>query len=79
MKALSYFYNKQNEKHLNEKTMVTLNFQIRDREAGNSIESFDTLAEAKEVLAEYENDDIAEGTFTEDFYEIYDVKNESSI
>lgn len=50
---------------------------IRDREAGNYIDSFNTLEEAKEVIAMYEEADKADECYEEDFYEIYDsVKGE---
>ena len=49
---------------------------IRDREAGNIIEQFSTIEEAKKKLKEYENADKSEGIYTENFYEIYDTKKE---
>lgn len=45
-------------------------FIIQDREAGNVIEKFKTLQEAKNKLQEYEEQDKAEGIFEENFYEI---------
>ena len=45
-------------------------FVIRDKEAGNIITKVDTLEEAKKLLAEFEEEDRKEGTFTADFYEI---------
>lgn len=53
-----------------------MRYVIRDSEAGNEIEDFDTLDEAKLTLDEYERIDKEEGTYTEDFYEIYDKENE---
>ena len=47
---------------------------VRDRETGTRIDSFDTLEEAKRTLEEYENDDMKEGVYTPDFYEIVEVK-----
>ena len=47
---------------------------VRDRETGTGIDIFDTLEEAKRVLKEYENDDIKEGVYTSDFYEIVEVQ-----
>ena len=47
-----------------------MKFTIRDREAGNTIDSFDTIEAAKKALADYEAEDKADGTYTEDFYEI---------
>ena len=46
---------------------------IRDREAGNVITEFKTLEEAKKELEKYEQDDRKDGSYTEDFYEIYDL------
>lgn len=49
-------------------------YAIQDKETGTSIDIFDTLEEAKRVLKEYENDDMKEGVYTSDFYEIVEVK-----
>lgn len=43
---------------------------IQDREAGNIIDAFDTLEEAKAELNLYELSDKADGIYEEDFYEI---------
>jgi len=51
-----------------------MKYTIRDREAGNPIEDFDTLEEAEIKLEEYEKSDKNEGIYTPNFYEI--VKNE---
>lgn len=45
---------------------------IRDREAGNIIDSFDTPDEAKCELIQFEKTDKKEGSYTPDFYEIWD-------
>lgn len=45
-------------------------FVIRDREAGNIIDSCDTYEEVLQTLDKYENEDKEEGTYTPDFYEI---------
>ena len=45
-------------------------FYIQDREAGNKIDSFNTLSEAQKALAMYEEVDKADGTYTPNFYEI---------
>lgn len=45
-------------------------FIIQDREAGNYITWESTREEAEKRLAEYEEQDRADGTFTENFYEI---------
>lgn len=46
---------------------------IRDREAGNVITEFDTVEEAKKELEKYEAQDKKDGSYTEGFYEIYDL------
>ena len=45
-------------------------FVIRDSEAGNLIDTFNTLEEAKNELSDYEEQDKKDGTYEEDFYEI---------
>lgn len=50
---------------------------IRDREAGNVIEECDTLEEAVHIISdEYELMDNIKGTYTPNFYEIYDTVKE---
>lgn len=56
-----------------------MRFITRDREAGNEIERFATLEEAKKAIKSYEEIDKAEETYTEDFYEIYDSEKEESV
>lgn len=53
-------------------------FLIRDAEAGNPIQSFDTLEDAKEVLAEFLEEDAKDG-FTDNIYEIYDTEENEII
>ena len=50
--------------------METLKFIIRDREAGNVIDSFNTLQEAKQALISFELEDKNSGVYEDDFYEI---------
>ena len=45
-------------------------YVLQDREAGNIIDTFGTLEEAKAKVKEFEADDKKEDTFTEDFYEV---------
>lgn len=45
-------------------------YVIRDREAGNEIDEFETMEEALEELARYEEIDKMDGDYTPDFYEI---------
>lgn len=49
-------------------------FIIQDREAGNKIDEFDTLEEAQKALAEYEEQDSQDGSFSPEFYEIVENK-----
>lgn len=49
---------------------------IRDREAGNKIDCFTTLEEAKRTLKEYEEQDKIDGIYEPDFYEIYNIEKE---
>lgn len=56
-----------------------MRYWTRDREAGNKIEEFATLKEAREAIEKYEKEDKKDGTFTENFYEIYDSQNEEII
>lgn len=49
-------------------------YWIQDREAGNKIEYFTTLEEAKRNLDKYEAEDKEDGTYTKDFYEIVEVE-----
>lgn len=48
-------------------------FEIRDREAGNAVESFFDNEEAEMMLKKYEEDDKADGSYSENFYEIVDT------
>lgn len=48
-------------------------FIIRDREAGNVIDEFKTYDEALDRLWAYEEEDKADGNYTEDFYEIVEM------
>lgn len=43
---------------------------IRDREAGNVIETVNTREEAESIIEQYEYEDREEGSYTPDFYEI---------
>ena len=45
-------------------------YVIRDHEAGNEIDEFETMEEALEELARYEEIDKMAGDYTPDFYEI---------
>ena len=47
-------------------------FEIRDRQGGNVIDSFDSLEAAMYALNEYEEADKIDGIYEENFYEIFD-------
>ena len=49
-------------------------YATQDRETGTMIDIFDTLEEAEKALEEYENDDMKDGVYTPDFYEIVEVE-----
>lgn len=52
---------------------------IRDREAGNVIDYFSTLAEARKAIEAYERSDKTEDIYEENFYEIYDSRAEEIV
>lgn len=52
-------------------------YVTRESVAGNVIEWFNTIEEAKKAIHKYEEEDKRDGYFEPDFYEIYDnVKEE---
>jgi len=57
--------------------IIKTNYVIRDREAGNIIEEFNTLQEAIKELKNFELSDKKEGIFEVNFYEVA-IINESS-
>lgn len=50
--------------------MTKTKYIIRDREAGNIINTFSTYKEAEKMLNEYEEQDKKDGYYTPNFYEI---------
>lgn len=52
---------------------------VRDSEAGNYIEGFDTKEQAFEAISAYEEDDKEEGSYTEGFYEVFDNVNKTIV
>ena len=58
---------------------ATKRYVTRDAEAGNIIERFDTIEEARKAIESYEEQDKAEDVYTPNFYEIYDTKNETVV
>jgi hypothetical protein len=47
-------------------------FLIRNRETGTVIDEADTLTEALKILSSFENEDKANGTYEDGFYEVFD-------
>ena len=47
-------------------------FEVRDRQGGNVIDSFDSLEAAMYTLNEYEDADKLDGIYEGNFYEIFD-------
>lgn len=45
-------------------------YTIQDREAGNYIDSFNTLAEAQKEIKKFERADKQHNAYTSDFYEL---------
>ena len=56
-----------------------MRYQIRDRESGNVIDEFETLASALVARTDYEIEDSKEGTYTPGFYEVYDTLLEEEV
>ena len=56
-----------------------MRYLTRDREAGNVIDEFATLDEARKAIEAYEEQDKQDGTYTKDFYEIYDSEIEYQV
>lgn len=61
------------------KDFKEIKYWTRDRETGNKIESFETLEEARAAILAYEEQDKADDTYSEDFYEIYNEENEEIV
>lgn len=59
------------------KTMAKKTFRTQDRETGNPIEEFSTLADAKTAIEKYEKDDKEEDNYTPNFYEIAEFNPET--
>lgn len=54
-------------------------FVTRDREAGNVIDEFQTLDDARDAVESYEADDERDGNLTDNFYEIYNQLTEEIV
>ena len=46
---------------------------VRDKEAGNIIDKFETLEEAENAVTNFESQDIDDKIYTPDFYEIVEI------
>ena len=57
------------------KLSVKMKYVTRDREAGNIIDEFATLAEAEAAINEYEEDDRRRGIYEPDFYEVAEIED----
>ena len=57
------------------KERLKMKYVVRDREAGNVIETFETEAEALYAVEKFEEEDKKDGTYTEDFYEVVATEN----
>lgn len=62
-----------------ERGKLIMKIYTADKEAGNKIEEFATIEEAKKAILEYEKDDKKEGIYTPDFYDIVNEDCESLI
>jgi hypothetical protein len=52
---------------------LKIKYIVRDREAGNIIDEFDTRGAAYEAIQNYEHDDKQNDIYTEDFYEVAEI------
>lgn len=50
---------------------------VRDREAGNEIDYYDSYEAAKEGLEMFEDSDREEGIYEKDFYEVAEIEKEN--
>ena len=49
------------------------NYIVRDKEAGNIIDKFETLEEAEKAITNFESQDIDDKIYTPNFYEIIEI------
>ncbi len=57
----------------NQQTTIKTKYVIQDREAGNKIDEFESLELAQQALSEFEAQDINDGIFVPNFYEIVEA------
>ena len=50
-----------------------MKYQVRVKENGEVLEEFATIEECEDNILEQEEDDIDNGSYDEDWYEIYDT------
>lgn len=53
-----------------------MKYKTQDREAGNFIDEFNTIEEAREAILQYEEEDKKDGTYTPNFYEVAEIAEE---
>lgn len=58
---------------------MKMNYVIRDHQAGNEIERFETLEEAVEEMQKYVNSDKEESIYEEAYYEVYNEDTDETI
>ena len=58
--------------------VMTYKYNVRDKEAGNVIDTFNSYNEAEKALANYNETDMLDGIFVEDFYEITKTINDDN-
>lgn len=56
-----------------------MKYYTADKEAGNKIEMFNSIDEAKKAIAKYEVEDREDGVYTPDFYDVVNEDCESLI
>lgn len=54
-------------------------YQTRCRETGTFIDEFGTIEQAKQEIERYEKEDVENGWYEPDFYEIYDNLKEEIV
>ena len=59
--------------------MIKNIYRTQDAETGTVIDTFATLDEATEAISQYENADIADGIFTDEFYQVYNTETEEIV
>lgn len=55
---------------------IEIEFWTGNREGGEYIDKFETREEAEAAIKKYEEDDLADGTFEPNFYDVYEEEEE---